>query len=66
MPEYAGTGGTPPETWARYGVIGSQLQPALRAVDRVLRRGRAPTRHAEPEIRATPDPATQNRPSGNL
>jgi hypothetical protein len=41
LPEYPGQDGAPPETWARYGVIGSQLQPALRAIDRVLRRGRA-------------------------
>ncbi len=61
MPGYAADGGTPPETWARYGVIGSQVQPALRALDRFMRRGRSPGRHADPghpaEIRqATPSP----------
>ena len=57
MPDYAGEGGSPPETWARYGVIGSQLQPALRAIDRVLRHGRTAIRPAEPGIRAQPPPA---------
>jgi hypothetical protein len=61
MPEYAGAGGSPPETWARYGVIGAQLQPALRALDRVMRRGREPNRRAEP---AQSTPATPARADG--
>ena len=57
MPEYARDAGAPAETWARYGVIGSQLQPALRALDRFVRRGRARA-PATPELRARPaDPA---------
>jgi hypothetical protein len=61
LPEYAGEGGAPAETWARYGVIGSQLQPALRALDRVLRHGRAAVRHVEPAARSAA-PATGQAP----
>jgi hypothetical protein len=48
MPDYVEDGGSPPETWARYGVIGSQIQPALRALDRILRPGHISGRAAEP------------------
>ena len=37
MPD-AAEGWTPRETWARNGVIGSQLQPALRTIERFVRR----------------------------
>jgi hypothetical protein len=37
MPDYADEIGVPRETWARNGVVGSQLQPALRALERFLR-----------------------------
>ena len=60
LPDYTGEEGTPSETWARYGVIGSQLQPALRSLDRMLRRGRAAAKHAAP---AAAGPATSAGPS---
>ena len=62
MPDYSGEEGTPPETWARYGVIGSQIQPTLRALDRLVRRGRVPGRHVNPASQA-PATAAPVRPS---
>ena len=63
MPDYEGGEGRPAETWARYGVIGSQLQPALRALDRLMRRGRQPGRHLEPAAQPPPAMAAPNRPA---
>jgi len=64
LPEYADEVGSPAETWARYGVIGSQLQPALRALDRVLRRGRAPRGTAHTELKVHPPSGGPARPGG--
>jgi len=54
MPDFADAGGTPRETWARNGVIGSQVQPALRALERFIRRGRQVVRQVQPPAQAGP------------
>ena len=66
LPEYAGEGGAPAETWARYGVIGSQLQPALRALDRVLRSGREPRGHTDIPAHPPQDGPTTSDHSGGF
>ena len=74
MPDYAVDAGAPAETWARYGVVGAQLQPALRALDRFVRRGRggaprtpvleaAPGEAAPPATRAPAPSSPQAAPS---
>jgi hypothetical protein len=62
LPDYVAEEGSPSETWARYGVIGSQLQPALRSLERMMRRGRTAARPSESthpsELRSAPPDRT--------